>query len=261
MPLFADINKVPKDLLNDDYTSAVTLKCKKNAGPLAVTIETERSAGGALTSKVGTKFAVGGVNVDKVQLKADGSHVLETSMSPCTGCNVSFKGGKGADLGVEYKKGSMVATADLDLKGLSTLKSSVCMAATPAVNVGGSADYSLKESTVSKYSVGASYTKGSIFAGFTTSKFDSASSAVLYTVNSDLKVAMTASHASGNAVGGVTVGGAYKAPIGNIKAKYSGGIVSASLVKDIAPKVTATASASMSGADTSTLKYGFGVTM
>jgi voltage-dependent anion channel protein 2 len=61
-------------------------------------------------------------------------------------------------------------------------------------------------------------------------------------------------------IGGI--GGSYKADFGTIKAKYSaGGVLSASLIKDIAPKVTLTASGSASMSDFSTFKYGVGISM
>ena len=51
---FSDICKPSKDLLEDDYTSNINLKAKVKAGPIGVTIETERSAAGTLSSKVTT---------------------------------------------------------------------------------------------------------------------------------------------------------------------------------------------------------------
>ena len=88
---YSDISKPSKDLLNDDYTSSIVLKCKSAAGPVGVTIETERSSAGTLSSKVGGKFSYAGLNFDKLQAKADGSNVLETSLTPCTGCKITFK--------------------------------------------------------------------------------------------------------------------------------------------------------------------------
>lgn len=76
------------DLLGDDYTGKISLKCKKSAGPISVTIETERGGGGALSSKIGGKFAYSGLSFDKVQLKADGGHVIETSLKPYPGVKV-----------------------------------------------------------------------------------------------------------------------------------------------------------------------------
>ena len=102
---FGDISKPSKDLLNEDYTSAITLKCKGKAGPFDVTVETLRSPAGALSSKVGGKFAYAGLNFDKVQATADGSHVLETSLIPCTGCKLTFKANKGADQRVDVAGG------------------------------------------------------------------------------------------------------------------------------------------------------------
>jgi len=61
----------------------------------------------------------------------------------------------------------------------------------------------------------------------------------------------------------LAVGGAYKAAnVGLIKAKFgSNGVISACLVRDIASKVTLTASGSMSASDVSTFKPGLGISM
>ena len=252
----------PVDLLSDDFTSKTTLKCKKAAGPLAVTIETERIASGALSSKVGTKFAVGGFNVDKIQFKPKGDYVLETSTSPAAGVKLTFKGGDGADVGVEYTKGSTIATAVLDAKDMSKISSSVCMGVASGVNLGGSMTYDMgKAAGVSGYSVGGNYASGPLFASLTTSK-GQANLGLLYNVNSGLALASTSSHSASSPLGSFTVGCAYKASVGDVKAKVgSDGIISACLVKDIAPKVSLTVSGSVAGTDFSTLKYGAGISM
>lgn len=259
---FADIAKPPTDLLSDDYTSKTTLKCKKPAGPLAVTIETERSASGALSAKVGTKFAIGGFNVDKVQLKPKGDYVLETSTSPAAGLKLSFKGGSGADIGVEYAKGSALATAVLDAKDMSKLSTSLCVGVASGANLGGSMTYSMgKSAGISAYSVGGNYTSGPLFASLTTSK-GQANLGLLYNVNSGLALASTSTHSSSAPFGTISVGCAYKASVGDVKAKVGcDGLISACLVKDVAPKVSLTVSGSVAGTDFSTLKYGVGVTM
>lgn len=262
---FSDISKGPKDLLNDDYSTKQTLKCKKNAGPVAVTIETGRGEGGALTSKVGTKFNYGKLNVDKAQATADGGQVLETSLKVAPNMKVSFKSGKGADLGIDYTKGDFYATGVLDVVDMSKFSTSACMSLPSGVKAGGDATYGISGKTgVTALNVGASYATGSLFGAVTSvNKFSSVNLGLLYKVNSKVTVASMSSHSGDSAFNLTALGGSYKADFGTVKAKYSaGGVLSASLIKDIAPKVSLTASGSASASNpTETFKYGFGITM
>jgi len=263
---FADISKASSDLLSDDYSTGISLKCKKSAGPVAVTIETERGSGGSLSSKVGTKFAYGGVNFDKVQLKADGGYVLETSLAPCSPVLLTFKGNKGADLGLEYAKGSFVATGTLDVKDLSRFSTSAAVGVGDwPIIIGGDASYSVsgKAAALSAYNIGASYTKGPLSVSLTTaSKISQFNIGTLYKVNDSLTLASSTTHTSAKPIGSFAVGGAYKASFGTVKAKVStGGNVDAVVLKEIAPKVDLKASGSISSFDPSTFKYGIGIVM
>ncbi len=263
---FGDISKPSKDLLSDDYTSSLTLKCKSKAGPVGVTIETERSSSGTLSSKVGGKFAYAGLNFDKVQAKADGSNVLETSLVPCAGCKMTFKANKGADLGVEYTAGSITTTGSLDVLNMSKLSTSTCLGVAPGINVGGDLSYNISgdKAGLSSYNVGASYATGPLFASVTSaSKFSQFNVGVLYKVNSDLSLASSTTHSSSKACDVLSIGGAYTGlTVGTLKAKVgSNGVTSACLVSEIAPKVNLTASGSITGTDASTFKYGLGITM
>ena len=253
------------DLLSDDYSSGISLKCKKSAGPVDVTIETERGSGGALSSKVGTKFACGGVKFDKVQLKADGGQVLESSLSPCSHVLLTFKGNKGADLGLEYVKGSLAATGTLDVKDMSKFSTSACVGVGSGVLLGADAAYSMsgKATALSGYNVGASYTKGPLSVSVTTaSKISQLNVGTLYKVNDSLTLASSTSHTSAKPIGSFTVGGAYKASFGTVKAKISaGGNIDACVVKEVAPKVDVKATGSISSFDPSTFKYGLGIVM
>jgi len=259
---FSDLAKAPTDLLNDDYATKVSLKAKKGAGPVAVTIDTTRAASGAISSKVGGKFSYAGLSFDKAQLEAAGGQTLETSICPAPGLKVSFKGSKGADLGCDYKSGNFVGTAKLDVKDLAKVSSSACLGLSHGITVGGDAAYSLKDTSFSGYNLGASYASGPLFAAATTgSKLSTVNLNVMYQVSPDLSIASSTSHsASKHTLAGI--GGLYKASFGDVKAKVSqDGVIAASLIKEVAPKVKVTASGSMSGIDTSTFKYGLGVTM
>ena len=264
---FNDISKPSKDLLSDDYTNSMTLKCKGKAGPIGVTIETERSAAGTLSSKVGGKFAYAGLNFDKLQAKADGSNVLETSLVPMAGCKMTFKANKGADLGVEYTAGSVTTTGSLDVLNMSKLSTSTCIGVAPGINVGGDLSYNISgdKAGLSSYNIGASYATGPLFASVTSaSKLSQFNVGVLYKVNSDLSLASSTTHSSAKTCNVLAIGGSYSglANVGTIKAKVgSNGITSACVVREVAPKVNLTASGSISGADFSTLKYGIGITM
>jgi len=264
MPIkFKDISKGPSDLLSDDYTSSVTLKCKKGAGPIAVTIETDRSSSGALSSKIGGKLSYKGVSFDKIQFKADGGHVLETSTVPYPDFKLSFKGNKGADLGVDYGKGNLALTSVLDVKDMSKFSTSGCVSLSSGIVLGGDASYSISKSSLSGYNLGASYSSGNMFGSITTaSKVSQANLGLLYKVNNELSVATKTTHAADKPLGSFSVGCSYNAAFGIVKAKVAdGGVISAAVVTDIAPKVTLTASGTMTGTDSSTFKYGLGIVM
>jgi len=253
------------DLLNDDYSSKVSLKVKKSAGPVGFTIDTTRAAAGSLSSKVSTKFSYAGLNVDKAQVDAAGGQTLETKLplSAVPGLVLSFKGSKGADLGADYKSGNFCGNAKLDVKDLAKVSSSACLGLKSGVTIGGDAAYSLKASSFSGYNLGASYTHGPIFAAVTTSdKLAAVNVSMMYKVKPDITLASSTTHSASKTCDVLAVGGQYKASFGNLKAKFgSNGVGSVCLVKEIAPKVNLTASGSMKGADTSTFKYGLGITM
>lgn len=251
-------------ILADDYTTKVSLKCKKNAGDVAVTVETDRGSSGALSSKIGTKFNYGKLNFDKAQVTADGGHVLETSLAPYEGVKLSFKGNKGADLGVDYTKGHFYGTAVLDVKDMSNLGATACYGLDNGLKIGGSASYALSDKTgISAFDVGGSYSSGPVFCSVTSaSKMSVFNVGLVYKVNSDVSLASQTTHSSEKPFDLVAVGGLYKAPFADIKAKLgSGMVVSAAVMKEVAPKVTLTASGSVVATDMSNFKYGLGISM
>lgn len=202
------------------------------------------------------------MSFDKVQHEADGSPTLETSFSPAPGLKLSFKGGKGADLGCDYKTGNFCGTAKLDVKDLAKFSSSASMSVKCGVVMGGDVAYSLKDSALSGYNVGLSYATGPLFAAVTTSnKLGAVNLNMMYKVNNDVTLVSSTTHSSSKSCDVSGVGGLYKASFGDVKAKIgSGNVLSASLVKDVC-KTKVTASGSMVGTDTSTFKYGLGVTI
>lgn len=254
------------DLLNDDFTSKFSLKCKKDAGPVTVTIETEQDSSGALKSKVGSKFSYAKFNVDKGQVTATGGRVLETSLMVSPGVKMSFKADKGADLGIDYFKNNFYATGVVDVVDMSKISTSACLAAAPGFKIGADATYNLSGSAtgLAGANFGASYTAGPVFASVVASSKSQVNLGLLYTVNSDLSLASQTTHSSDNLCTILGVGAKYKvAPVGTIKAKIgSDGIFSACLVREIAPKVTLTASGSVATNDPfNTFKPGFGISM
>ena len=229
-----------------------------------MTIETDRGTGGTLASKIGLKGNYGKLNIDKAQATADGGHVLETSLVPYDGVKLSFKGNKGADLGVDYTKGHFVGTAGLDVKDLSKITASSCYGLDSGFKIGGDATYALSGKTgISAFNLGASYTKGPAFASLTTaSKVSQFNVGMVYKVNSDLTLASQTIHSSEKPFELSAVGGIYKAPFADIKAKVNGeGVVSACVIKEVVPKVTVTATGSVTATDMSTFKYGLGISM
>jgi voltage-dependent anion channel protein 2 len=236
------------------------LKCKKNAGPVAVTVETERASSGALSSKVGTKFAFNGVSFDKVQLKADGGQILESSFKPCAGCKVSFKGSKGADLGVDYVKGGLYTTAKIDVKDISKLSATACMNAGSGFTIGAAAGFNLTDKTVASKTIGGAKDFGPLSLSATYSS--ALTVGALYRANDNIILASTTTHSPKELIASFAVGGSYKAPVGTFKAKVSnGGNITGCMVREIAPKVTLTATGAISNCDPGTFKYGLGLVM
>lgn len=136
------------------------------------------------------------------------------------------------------------------------------MSVAGGITMGGDVAYSLKDSALSGYNVGASYASGPLFAAVTTSnKLGSVNLSMMYKVNSDLTLASMTSHSSSKSCTVSGVGGLYKASFGDVKAKMgTDRVLSASLVKDVS-KTKVTLSGSMVGTDTSSFKYGLGITM
>lgn len=250
--------------MNDDYTTKTTLKCKKSAGPVAVTIETERGEGGALSSKIGTKFSYAKFNVDKAQATANGGRVLETSLKITPDIKLAFKANKGSDLLVDYTSGSFYGTGVLDVAEMSKFSTSACMGLPSGITAGGNATYALSgKSGLTSLNVGASYSSGPVFASLVSAnKMSSVSLGLMYKVSDDISIASTTTHSGEKICDFGAVGGSMKSSFGTMKAKYTGsGNVAVSMVKEIAPKVTLTASGTANLSDFSTFKYGLGIVM
>lgn len=242
------------------------MKCKKDAGKIGVTIETEADSKFALTSKIGTKFSYAKFNVDKGQVKADGGGVLETSLAVTPEVKLYFKASKGAELIVDYVKGGLYATGAVDVIDLSKVTSSACYSLPSGIKVGGDLTYGLKgaKTGLSGFSAGASYTHGPIFASLSAvNKFSMYEIGLLYKVNSDITLASVTNHTADNKCTVLGVGGAYKVPsIGTIKAKYgTDHVINACVTREVAPKVSLTASASFNASDLSTFKPGMSFSM
>merc|ERR1712157_617084 len=168
-------------------------------------------------------------------------------------------------LGIDYTKGNVYATGVLDVVEMSKFSTSACVSLPSGVKAGADATYGLSGKTgVTALNVGASYATGSLLgAVISVNKFSSVNLGLLYNVNPQVTVASMSSHSGDRAFSLIAFGGSYKADFGIIKAKYNaGGLVSASFIKDIAPKVSLTASGSASASDpAATFKYGLGITM
>lgn len=244
----------------EDFTSKILLKSKQNAGQVGVTIETEQVAKGALAPKISLKFSQGNFSVDKAQLTADGGRVFESSLKLSPDVKLYFKASKGADLLVDYQKGNFFATGSVDVMELSNITSSACVDVGSGFKVGGDVRYNLGTSrSLAGFSVGASYTSGPVLASLTSSKFEKYNLGLLY-VNGDLSIASQTIHSSSKPFDVVAIGAAYKAPFGLVKAKVgSTGIISACVTREIAPKVSLTASGTMSANDLSTFKPGLSI--
>lgn len=269
MVFFADISNPATDALKDDYTPKIFTKIKTKAGSVGVTAETERKTKNestSLLSKLAFKWAgPSGFSLDKLTLKPDGSHSLETSLTGIApGLKFTFAGDdkEQGDLGFEYKTSSVAVTGECDIILGSSASASACLTKGD-INVGASGKFDIKKSSLSAYSLGGSYAVGPLFASVTTKKLSSANLGFLYKVNSDLSIATSSSHSASSPLSSLTLGMIYAAPVALIKAKVtSDGIIEAAAVKDIAKKVTINPAIKVAAKNpTETFSYGLGVTM
>jgi voltage-dependent anion channel protein 2 len=251
-----------EDILNDDYSNKFSLKAKKNAGPLAFTLETEQSGDGSLAPKVSTKFSYGKFNVDKLQIKSDGGKVLETSMLVTPEVKLSFKASKSAELIVDYVKGNINASVSVDPKDLSKAYSAIAVTHASGVKVGGDFSYGFSgpSAGLQNFNTGLNYTKGPLLASVVaSSKFSKFEVGLLYKVNDELTLASVTSHSSEKPCTVAGIGGAYTSATvgGTIKAKWgSDHVIHALYSKEVAPKVTLVATASVKATDFSSVKPG-----
>ncbi len=146
---------------------------------------------------------------------------------------------------------------------MAKVSTSACLGLSGGVIVGGDAAYSIKGSAFSAFNVGASYSKGNLLAAVTTSdKLSAVNLSMMYKVKPEITIASSTTHSAAKKLDVVAVGGLYKSSFGDLKAKVgSDKVVSACLIKEVAPKVKVTASGSIAGTDFSTFKYGLGVTI
>lgn len=253
--------------MDEDYTNKFSLKAKKPAGPVTVTVETEQDKTGALTSKVGTKFSYAKFSLDKGQMKADGSRVVETSLAIAPEWKLNFKSSKGADLGFEYNKGSIAASGALDVMEMSKLSGSACYGLPSGVVMGLDASYNLKgaSSGLTSFNYGLSYSSGPMFASVTGTSKSVFTVGMMYKATPELTLASESMHSANTSVDVKAIGAAYKFPsgAGTLKAKLAGdGLLSACFVTEVAPKVTLTASGSVSTSNiSSTFKPGISISM
>ena len=150
---------------------------------------------------------------------------------------------------------------------MSKLDSSVCMSLPSGIKVGADASYALSGKTgLASFSVGGAYTMGPLSASLSATSKSTASIGLLYQASPKLALASQTVHAADNLCTVTAIGGSYKVGDmlgGNavLKAKMGGdGMISTCLVREVAPKVSLVASATMSS-DLSSFKPGLAITM
>jgi len=179
------------------------------------------------------------------------------------GLKFTFKGNldkDAGDLGVEYTKGGLHLTGEMDVIKLTKMNASGCAKVGGGICVGGKAGYSFKTNALTGYDVGASYSQGPVFAALQTSdKLSTANLSLHYAVNSDLKIATSSSHSASAPLGSFWLGASMASGFGTAKGKFSSdGLVRACLVRELSNKVTATPSVQLAASNLSSMKWGIG---
>lgn len=195
-PVFADIDKSPTDLLNDDFDSKYTLKIK-SPGPFGVTVTTNTSYSakdGKLSAKLSGKWAhANGFALEKFEVASDGKVATETSLTGIApGLKLEFKGNDSdkGDLLFTYSAASATITGELDALSFSKGSASVAYGFGD-VTAGASADLKIAKASVdsASFGVGVTYKGPQFFLGLKSLKnFTEHKSVFSWTANNKLTV-------------------------------------------------------------------------
>jgi hypothetical protein len=281
VPLYKDIEKYSKDILEEEFDYKNVLKIKAN-GPfgVGVTTATEYKAPsggkvgkGSLSGKLTTKWAdkASGFSVDKLEVKPCGSIAVETSLvGVAPGLKFEFKGDDSykGDLSLIYKNALVTATADLDLLEFSKFKSSVVtqsgnfvVGATAGVDVPGSKD----KVEFKNLDLAFSYAvPKSVFAAIKTAKwFSEFNVSLAYDLAKDFTLSGLYTLSPDSKITCITLGGLYKCnPTTSIKLKANTkGVVAASVKQAIQKSVTAIVAGEVDVAKVSAFKLGVTATI
>jgi len=234
-PVFADIDKSPSDLLNDDFDSKFTLKIKSQ-GPFGVTVTTNTAYStkdNKLSAKVSGKWAhVNGFTLEKFEVSPDGKITTETSLSGAApGLKLEFKGNDSdkGDLSFTYSIANATVAGEFDALTFSKASTSVAFGHGD-ITAGASADLKIAKASVdsASFALGVGYKGPQFFVGLTTLKnFTEHKGIFSWTASNRLTVLGLLNY---TAKGGAapTLGAVYKcAPNTTVKAKaaLSSGLV------------------------------------
>lgn len=209
-----------------------------------------------------------GFALDKLEVKGNGSVVVETSLSGVApGVKFEFKGddqSKG-DLGVVYKNEHATANVEVDVAEFSTVNASV-LAGTGAFTGGASAALSLGDKMdFTKFDVAGSYSIAKeLFAGLhVTNKFSKYALSLGYFAGSNYKLAGVFNFTPEKSATSLTVGAAYKCnPDTTIKAKAnSEGVLAFSVKQMLSSNCSITTAAQVPSSDFSAYKLGVSGTL
>jgi len=268
IPLYKDFNKNALDILDEDYDFKYFLKVKSKApNGVTLTTTTDLNCGAGKCSvggKVSAKWAhESGFTLDKLEVKNNGSVVVETSLNGVApGLKFEFKGddsNKG-DLGAVYKTQQYTAAAEVDVAEFSSAKASVLAGSGP-YNGGASASVSLGDKVdVKSFDVAASYAVASqYFAGLSvTNNFSKYAFSFAYFGGSNYTLAGVFGFTPEKSATSLTLGGIYKCnPKTNVKAKInSEGTVALSVKQFLASDASVTAAVEVPTKDFSSYKFG-----
>ena len=204
-----------------------------------------------------------GFNLDKFEVKGNGSVTVETSLTGVApGVKFEFKGddqNKG-DLGLEYKHELATANVEFDVAEFSAVNASVLAGSGPFTG-GASTSVSLGDKMdVTKFDLAASYSLAKeLFAGLhITNKFSKYALSLGYFAGANYKLAGVFNFTPEKSATHLTVGGAYKCnPDTTVKAKAnSDGVLAFSVKQMLSSNCSVTAAAQVPSSDFSAYKLG-----
>lgn len=272
LPLYKDLEKSQKDILEEDFDFKYVLKGKSSAPYGFAGTSTTEYKKGSLLGKLSLKGKYQNTSFDKLELKPDGKAVYEMSynVQEFPGLKLEFKGDEtpNANFTTTYQTKAFNTSAELDVVDFSYLKANAVSRFGP-VTAGTATHLTLPSGKgkfeVKNLDVGVSIALPvNVVATVKSAKwFSEFTGVVAYEAAKNLSIASLFGFSPSKYLTSLCIGGLYKCnPSTTMKAKVTtNGVISASVKHSLDKTASAVATVEVDVANVSAYKTGFTVTL